>query len=57
MWQCVEYGKRFLTLTRNMTYYCMDYAATIWNLESFINLKTGGPVPIKKYPNNGPVPP
>ena len=44
-------------MTRLITFKSIGVAAEIWDLDSFTDLKTNAKVPLKKYPNNGPVPP
>jgi len=50
-WQCVEFVRRFLIITKGITFDTVDNAYNIWDLSSFQSLD-GVPIPIIKIKNN-----
>lgn len=49
-WQCVEFVRRFLIITKGITFDTVDNAYNIWDLASFQSLD-GVPIPIKNIKN------
>ena len=49
-WQCVEFVRRFLIITKGITFDKVDNAYNIWDLSSFQSLD-GVPIPINKIKN------
>lgn len=49
-WQCVEYARRWLQVTRGITFGSIDYAWNIWDLPTFEDLD-GRTVSIRKHLN------
>lgn len=51
-WQCVEFVRRFLMITKGITFDEIDNAYEIFNLSSFQSLKGDSKIPIIKIKNN-----
>ena len=60
-WQCVEYARRWLILTRSLTYdKAVPWASDIWHLNSLESLEYYPftyPVPLNRVPNGSRCPP
>lgn len=50
-WQCVEYARRYLYLTRNMTFQSIEAAIDIWDLTYVTSLATGQKLALIQHPN------
>jgi len=50
-WQCVEYSRRWLILTQNITFDSVAVAADIWSLENWKSSADGSVVPIVLHEN------
>jgi glutathionylspermidine amidase/synthetase len=50
-YQCVEYARRYLIYTLNLTFDQIDNAYQIYDLDYFININTNTKVPITKISN------
>jgi len=50
-WQCVEYARRYLIITKGITFANVNNAYDIFDLHYFISLKNNSQIPIKKYKN------
>ena len=55
-WQCVEFVRRYIQITKNITFKQVNNAYEIFDLNSFNSL-SGNIIPIKKYRNNSIIPP
>lgn len=56
-WQCVEFARRWLLLTKACQFREVMRASEIWDQNTLVNVETGEEVPVKKCPNGGKEPP
>ena len=56
-YQCVEYARRWMILSKNMTFESIDCAYHIWELDHVIDLQNQKLSPLIGIPNGSAVPP
>lgn len=56
-YQCVEYARRWLILTKNLSFKSVFCACDIWSINHLISLDSNEKIPLVAIPNGSEVPP
>ncbi|OMJ69881.1 hypothetical protein SteCoe_32270 [Stentor coeruleus] len=57
-WQCVEYARRWIVLTQDLTFHKVQCASDIWHFNTLLSVSDDNKnVPLYRIPNDSPCPP
>ena len=56
-YQCVEFARRWLLLSKGLEFHPVPIAAHIWNIKSYQRVSDGRLVPVTAFPNGSSTPP